>query len=68
MPKLAKVLWDEKDEPFQIIASKVMREVSLQFEQQCNSDDRLNVGPLYLQKKLSSRIGVPDAGRGGLEA
>ena len=53
MPKLAKALWDEKDEPFQIIASKVMREVSLQFEQQCNSDDRLNVGPLYLQKKLS---------------
>ena len=53
MPILAKALWDEKDEPFQIIASKVMREVSLQFEQQCNSDDRLNVGPLYLQKKLS---------------
>ena len=53
MPKLARALWDEKDEPFQIIASKVMRDVSLQFEQQCNSDDRLNVGPLYFQKKLS---------------
>ena len=53
MPKLAKALWDEKDKPFQIIASKVMREVSLLFEQQCNSDDCLNVGPLYLQKQLS---------------
>ncbi|CAI8056697.1 Caspase-3 [Geodia barretti] len=50
MPKLAKALWNE---PFQMIVSKVMREVSLQFEQQCNSDDPLNVGPLYLQKKLS---------------
>ena len=57
MPKLAKTMWDEKNESFQNIVAKVTKEVSKfegqhQERQQSNAYDTLNVGPLYLQKKL----------------
>ena len=57
MPKLAEAMWRETDEAFQVINAKVMRQVSEELgkaQQQCSSDDRLNVGPLYLQKKLDT--------------
>ena len=57
MPKLAKAMWDEKNESFQNIVAKVTEEVSKfegqhQERQQSNAYATLNVGPLYLQKKL----------------
>ena len=54
MPKLAKAMWEDKNESFQNIVSKVMKEVGVQ--QQSNSNNTLTVGPLYLQKRIDSQV------------
>ena len=54
MPKIAKAIREE-DDSFQNIAAKVMAEVNKEVsdtQQQCESINRLNTGPLYL-KRLS---------------
>ena len=53
MPKLAKAL--TKSDSFQHIAAKVMAEVNREVsdkKQQCESVNRLNTGPLYLNKHV----------------
>ena len=52
IPKLARAM-REKNDSFQHIAANVMKTVQQQLgekKQQCESVDRLNTGPLYLQK------------------
>ena len=57
MPELAKAMWKERNESFQNIVAKVTKMVGAfvgkhHEKQQSNSVDTLNVGPLYLQKRL----------------